>query len=89
MLTGGGAMKAIIVDMKGKHAVALNNNGQFIKVKNTGNLNVGYEIDVSSKAIEFNRAVFYKMGSVAAMLMVVLGLSVGVYSYNLPYNYKP
>jgi hypothetical protein len=87
MLTGGGAMKAIIVDMKGKHAVALNNNGQFIKVKNTGNLNVGYEIDVSSKAIEFNRAVFYKMGSVAAMLMVVLGLSVGVYSYNLPYNY--
>lgn len=80
-------MKAVVVEIKGKHAVVLSKSGEFIKVRNTGNLNVGYEVDIPSKVIDFNIRAAYKIASIAAILIMIFGVSFGVYSYNLPYSY--
>ena len=79
-------MKAIVVEINGKQAIAMNNNGEFLKIKNTGRLNVGYEVEIPSKVIDFNFRHISKVASVAALLIVVLGLSIGAYSYYTPFS---
>ncbi|HOM01594.1 MAG TPA: anti-sigma factor domain-containing protein [Acetivibrio sp.] len=80
-------MKAVIVDIKGKYAVAVDKEGQFIKLKRTEECRIGYEIDVPAKVIGFKKKTLLKVVSVAAALLLVSSISFAVYSYNLPYSY--
>ncbi|MFZ5985769.1 MAG: anti-sigma factor domain-containing protein [Bacillota bacterium] len=80
-------MKAVVVDIKGKYAVALDKKGEFIKIRNNGKLNIGYEVDIPSKIIDFNVRAISKVASIAAVLILVLGVSLGAYGYYLPYSY--
>ncbi|GAE90134.1 anti-sigma factor domain-containing protein [Acetivibrio straminisolvens] len=80
-------MKAVIVDIEGEYAVALDKEGRFIKIRKTSEHIVGYEIDLPTKVIEFNKKTLLKIVSVAAVLLLVSSISFGVYSYNLPYSY--
>lgn len=79
-------MKAVIVDINGKNAVALCKNGEFIKLKNKYNFNVGNEIDVSAEKV-INLKAFTKVASIAAMFLLLVGLSFGMYTYSKPYSY--
>lgn len=79
-------MKAVVVDIKERNAVVLTKNGEFIKIKNNGQLRVGYEVDVPAR-VGSTFGPFIKAASVAAVFLVALGLSYGVYSYNVPYSY--
>lgn len=79
-------MKAVIVDIVAKDAVALNKNGQFIKIKNNGKMMIGSEIDVPVVTV-FSIKSFTRVASAAAAFFVVMGLGYGVYSYNSPYSY--
>lgn len=80
-------MKGIVVELNGKYAIVLNKNGEFLKVKNRGNFAVGYEIDIESKVVNFNIKALSKVASIAAVLVLVCGVSVGAYAYNTPCNY--
>ena len=79
-------MKAVIVEAKGKYAVALNKNGEFIKLKNKSNYKLGYEVDISS-TVSFNSHAFMKVASIAAAFILVVGLGFGGYAYASPYSY--
>jgi hypothetical protein len=79
-------VKAVIVDIQAKNAVALNKNGQFIKLKSNRNMKIGTEIDIPERA-GLNIYSFTRMASAAAMFFVVMGLGYGVYSYNSPFSY--
>lgn len=83
---GVSSLKAVIVDIQGKYAVALNGMGQFIKVKCNDSLKVGCEIEVPEKPV-ININSFVKVASIAAAFVFVMGLGFGVYSYNTPYSY--
>lgn len=87
MLTGGDIMKAVVVEVHDKFAVALNNRGEFIKIKNTGRLNVGYEVEVPTKVISLDFKRVSRIAQAAAAIVVILGLSIGAYAYNTPYSY--
>ena len=79
-------MKGIIVDIKGKHAVALSEGGDFVKLANNGRLRVGYEVDISLRP-GLKSSAFFRIAPAAAVFMLVIGLSVGAYAYSLPYAY--
>lgn len=87
MLIGGDIMKAVIVEVHDKFAIALNNRGEFIKIKNTGRLNVGYEVEVPTKVINLDFKRVSRIAQAAAAIVVLLGLSLGAYAYNTPYSY--
>jgi hypothetical protein len=76
-------MRAVVVDIKGNKAVGLTPNGAFVKIKNTGKLVIGCEVDLPTGVIKFNG--FVKAASIAAALILVLGL--GLFAYNTPYSY--
>jgi len=79
-------VKAVVVDIKGKYAVVLDKQGCFKKIRNSGQLRVGYEIEIPQGSfISFGKLT--KVASVAAVFVVVLGLSYGVHSYRIPYSY--
>lgn len=78
-------MKAIIVEVKGKYAIALNSSGEFIKIKNN-EYKLGYEYDLTSYRNNAMKS-FMKIASVAAAFFIVLGMSYGTYSYSKPYSY--
>ncbi|WP_235832663.1 anti-sigma factor domain-containing protein [Acetivibrio mesophilus] len=80
-------MKAIIVDIEGDYAVALDKRGRFIKIEKTVEHTVGYEIDVPSKVSRFSNKTLLKIMSVAAVLLLVSSISFAAYSYNTPYCY--
>jgi hypothetical protein len=80
------SMKAVIVDIKGKYAVVLDKQGGFKKIRNSGQLRVGYEIELPQQTLlNFNKVT--KIASIAAVFVGILGLSIGIYSYSLPYSY--
>jgi hypothetical protein len=79
-------MKAIIVEINEKQAVALCKNGDFIRVKKQKNFEVGNEADINSVNI-FRMSRLTKAVSAAAALLFVAGLGYGIYSYNAPYSY--
>lgn len=79
-------MKVVIVDIGVKNVVALNKKGQFIKLRNNGQLVVGSEVDVPVRA-GFSIHSFVRVASAAAAFFLVIGLGYGVYSYNSPFSY--
>ena len=80
-------MRAIVVELDGADVVVMNKKGQFIKLKNSGNLKVGYEIDIPD-GISLGRNFMRRAVAIAAILIFALGLSsYGVYSYTKPYSY--
>lgn len=80
-------MKGIVVDLNDRYAVVLNKKGEFIKVRNTGKYAVGYEVDIDSKVINCNFKALSKAVSIAAGLILIFGVGMGAYAYNMPYNY--
>lgn len=80
-------MKAVVVDIKGRDAIVLSKDGQFIKVRDKSPLQVGVEIDLNEK----KRTIPYKfvMRAVAAAAVFVfsIGIGYGAYSYYTPYSY--
>ncbi|MCX7748420.1 MAG: hypothetical protein N2645_16270 [Clostridia bacterium] len=81
-------MKAVIVDIDGKFAVAMDRQGCFFKIKNTGNFTIGYEVDIpSSSQSRFKHHAFMKIASIAAAVLIVIGVGAGSYAYLSPYSY--
>lgn len=80
-------MKGIVVDLNNKYAVVLSKKGEFIRVKNNGKFTIGQEIVVDSKIVNYNFKALSKTLSIAAAFLLMLGISIGVYVYNMPYNY--
>jgi len=80
-------VRGLVVDLNDKYAVVLSKKGEFIRVKNNGKLTIGQEIDMASKAINCNFKSLSKVVSIAAGFLLVLGIGIGLYVYNIPYNY--
>jgi len=77
-------VKVVIVDIDGKYAVALKKDGEFIKIRNNGKYKVGYEYNVEKR---FTAGKVARIASMAAVFALIVGVGVGVYSYNMPYSY--
>ncbi|MCX7709742.1 MAG: anti-sigma factor domain-containing protein [Clostridia bacterium] len=80
-------MKAVIVEIKNQYAVALDKNGAFIKIRNSGNLKVGNEIDLPAARSVISINSWQKVSSLAAAVLLFLSLGLGVYGYYTPYSY--
>jgi len=80
-------VKGIVVDLNNKYAVVLSKKGEFIRVKNNGKIIIGQEIDVGSKVVNCDFKALSKVLSIAAAFLLILGISIGVYAYSMPYNY--
>ena len=78
-------MKALVLEVEGKHAVVLNKEGEFIRIKNDGTFRVGYEIDVPIQTAGVS--ILTRIGQIAAVVVIMLGLSSGAYCYSTPYSY--
>jgi len=79
-------LKGVVVEIKGKYAVALNKQGEFIKVRNNGKLQVGYEIDVPSAVFPSANSLT-RVASIAAAFILVVSIGFGAYSYSATYAY--
>lgn len=79
-------MKGIVVEIKGKYAVALSKEGGFVKIRNNGNLKMGYETDLN-QPVSFNAGMLARVSSIAAAFLFTLGVGYSVYSYSTPYSY--
>jgi len=79
-------MKAVIVELSGKYAVALKKNGEFVKIPNRSDYKVGYEIDLAAGRLSALSSMS-KYTAVAAVLILVTGISLGAYTYSVPYSY--
>ncbi len=77
-------MKAVIVDASGSVAVALRDDGQFVKLKNI-DFSIGQEIRIAPQRVSR----FPKQVAVAASAALVLtaGAGFGLYEWNSPYSY--
>ena len=76
-------MKAVVVETKKEYAIALSERGTFIRVNNDGIMQVGHEVDVPGRICNKMARII----SIAAMLVLVIGLGCGAYLYNIPYSY--
>ncbi len=79
-------MKAVIVEIEGNYAIALDKKGDFIKLKKRVSYKVGYEVDIAS-ASSFQLRTAVKIASIAAVFFLIVGLSIGAYCYTVPYTY--
>lgn len=79
-------MKAILVEINGRHAVALKQNGEFVEIRNNGHMKTGCEINLPDQS-GFNHTFAARMASMAAAFLMTLGLGYGVYTYASPYTY--
>lgn len=77
-------MKAVIVDASGSVAVALRDDGQFVKLKNL-EFSIGQEIRIAPTRVTR----FPKQAAIAASCALVLtgGAGYGLYEWNSPYSY--
>lgn len=80
-------MKAVIVDIKGRDAIVLSKDGQFIKVRNKGPLQVGIEIDLNEKKRTIPYKFMVRTVAAAAVFVFSIGIGYGAYSYYTPYSY--
>lgn len=80
-------MNAIIMEIKGKYGIAIDGRGNFIRFRNSRNLNVGDEIALSQRSFAQSGAAWLKPISAAAVLVFMLAGSFGVYAYNQPKSY--
>jgi hypothetical protein len=76
-------LKAVVVETKKEYAIALSERGTFIRVNNDGIMQVGHEVDVPGRICNKMARII----SIAAMLVLVIGLGCGAYLYNIPYSY--
>lgn len=76
-------MKAVIVDLNGTDAVALRDDGQFVKMKNK-NYTIGQELTMQPQIIRFP-----KQAAVAASVAIVVAAcgSMGSYTWSNPISY--
>lgn len=76
-------MKAVIVDLNGTDAVALRDDGQFVKMKNK-NYTIGQELTMQPQIIRFP-----KQAAVAASAAIVIAAcgSMGSYTWSNPISY--
>ncbi|MGN0338340.1 MAG: hypothetical protein ACI4EE_12680 [Lachnospiraceae bacterium] len=76
-------MKAVIVDLNGTDAVALRDDGQFVKMKNK-NYTIGQELTIQSQIIRFP-----KQAAVAASAAIVIAAcgGMGSYTWSNPISY--
>lgn len=76
-------MKAVIVDLNGNDAVALRDDGQFIKLKNS-NYRIGQEIPMQAQTVRFPKQVAI---AASAALVVFAGGGMGTYTWSNPISY--
>ncbi len=79
-------MRAVIVEVSGKNAVALKRGGEFIKIKNN-NYTIGQQIDVrrsNSNIIRMSRRL---SAAAAAFVLVIGGAAYGNALWNSPVSY--
>jgi len=86
-------MKGIIVEIKGKYAVALCQDGSFKKIRCRKDFRIGCETEINTSRTPFSafhasRIPFAaKISSAAAALLLIFGFVFYVFSYNTPYYY--
>ncbi|MEG0513298.1 MAG: anti-sigma factor domain-containing protein [Clostridia bacterium] len=78
-------MKAMIVEIKKQTAVALTDQGIFVRIRNKG-YRVGQRLELPS-ASAAPAPHFMRLAALAACLVLILGLGAGAYSYLLPTCY--
>ena len=83
---GGVFVKALVIEMKGKYAIVVTKKCNFMKIKNDGLMKPGCEVEIPERA-DFNKKYFIKVASIAAAMVLVMGISFGAYAYNTPYSY--
>jgi hypothetical protein len=76
-------MKALIVDIEGKYAIAMTKEGTFMKVKNNGKFTVGYEAELPPRIL----ANIKSMASAASVAILLLAVGLSFFLYNNPYSY--
>lgn len=76
-------MKAVIVELNGKHAVALCSNGQFEKIRNKG-YTVGQEIQMPAQMVRFPKQT--AVAACAALALTACG-GLGSYTWSNPISY--
>lgn len=76
-------MKAVIVDLNENDAVALRDDGQFIKLKNS-NYQIGQEIFMQAQTIRFPK---HAVVAASAALVVLVGGGMGTYTWSNPISY--
>lgn len=80
-------MKAVVVDIKGRDAIVLSKDGQFIKVRDKSPLQVGVEIDLNEKKRTLPYRFVMRAVAAAAVFVFSIGIGYGAYSYYTPYSY--
>ncbi|HHW30919.1 MAG TPA: anti-sigma factor domain-containing protein [Clostridiaceae bacterium] len=78
-------MKAVVVEVEERYAVVLNQKGEFIKVRNNGKYQVGYEVDIPAQVT--GAGMFAKIYKIAAAIVIMVSISTGAYCYATPYSY--
>ncbi|MFZ5974261.1 MAG: anti-sigma factor domain-containing protein, partial [Bacillota bacterium] len=73
-------MKSVVLEITGRHAVVVNDDGDFIKIRNR-NFKVGQRIITHD--LRFKRLKFASAAAAAAMVLFVAG---GAYAYYTPYT---
>lgn len=76
-------MKAVIVDLNGNDAVALCDNGRFIKLKNES-YQIGQQITMKPQTIRFPKQAAI---AASAALVILAGSGLGRYTWNTPISY--
>jgi hypothetical protein len=81
-------MRGIVAELNGKYAIILAQDGSFRKIRATGRMTVGSEIELKQPAGNIKATgIMTKVASIAAAALLVLGIGYGAYSYTLPYSY--
>jgi len=79
-------MKGIVMEITGKYAVILTQDGQFRKIKAQPGIAAGAETDTGMPSLpSAARKPVYRIASIAASFMLALGI--GIFSYSMPYSY--
>lgn len=76
-------MKAVIVDRNGNDAVALRDDGRFVKLKNE-NYRIGQQITLKSQTIRFPKQAAI---AASAALVILAGSGFGRYTWSNPISY--
>lgn len=76
-------MKAVIVDKKGRYAVALSDDGSIIKIRNR-NYEIGQVFEMK-KRLNFDIGKFTKITAAAALFLLVIGIGAFTYFHQSTY----
>lgn len=79
-------MKAVVVEIKNKDMIIMDQSGCFHKMKYDNVSKIGEEILFTNKKMN-NLSYFRKLTAIAAMFLLVIGSGYGTMSYYTPYAY--